>query len=468
MTNKLLRQLPSIDRLVLSEEAKALIEKYNRKQVVNAARIVLKDLRSKILNRQEEPFTDIDISPELVFERMKNLLENKFSLSLKEAVNAAGVLLHTGLGRAVLPDVALKNIQEVSKGYSTLAIDLETGRRGHRDTHLNGLLCELTGAQSSVVVNNNAAATVLILNSLAKGKEVILSRGQLVEIGGSFRMPDIMAASGAVLKEVGTTNKTHLSDYKDAIGENTGAIMRVHHSNYRIMGFAEEPSIEDLAELAKANNLIIIDDIGSGALVNLKEFGLTDEPLIRTSIKAGADVVCFSGDKLIGGRQSGIIVGKTAVIKKIKKNPLTRALRVGKMTIAGLEATLKLFLTPEKLTQTHPFYRMLSMSLDDLNKRALSMQKKLNTELKVEAKISVGDGDSQVGSGSVPTELIPTRLLKIRPIVETVDNLAKKLRLHTPSICVRVHKDFVLLDLRTLQKHQDKMVVNAILTVLKS
>lgn len=468
MTNKLLRQLPSIDRLVLSEEAKALIEKYNRKQVVNAARIVLKDLRSKILNRQEEPFMDIDISPELVFEKMKNLLENKFSLSLKEAVNAAGVLLHTGLGRAILPDVALKNIQEVSKGYSILAIDLETGRRGHRDTHLNSLLCELTGAQSSVVVNNNAAATVLILNSLAKGKEVILSRGQLVEIGGSFRMPDIMAASGAILREVGTTNKTHLSDYKDAIGENTGAIMRVHHSNYRIMGFAEEPSIEELAELANANNLIIIDDIGSGALVNLKEFGLTDEPLIRTSIKARADVVCFSGDKLIGGPQSGIIVGKTAALKKIKKNPLTRALRVGKMTIAGLEATLKLFLTPEKLTQTHPFYKMLSMSLDDLNKRALSMQQKLNTMLKAEAKISVGDGDSQVGSGSVPTELIPTRLLKIRPIVETVDNLAKKLRLHSPSICVRVHKDFVLLDLRTIQKHQDKVVVDALLSILKN
>ncbi len=468
MTNKLLRQLPSVDRLILSEEAKDLIEKYNRKQVVNAARIVLKDLRTEILNRQEEPITDIDISLELVFERMKNLLENKFSLSLKEAVNAAGVLLHTGLGRAVLPETALKNIQEVSKGYSTLAIDLETGQRGHRDTHLDSLLCELTGAQSSVVVNNNAAATVLILNSLAKGKEVILSRGQLVEIGGSFRMPDILAASGAVLKEVGTTNKTHLSDYKDAIGENTGAIMRVHHSNYRIMGFAEEPSIEELTKLAKANNLIIIDDIGSGALVNLKEFGLTDEPLIRNSIKAGADVVCFSGDKLIGGPQSGIIVGKTAALKKIKKNPLMRALRVGKMTIAGLEATLKLFLTPEKLTQTHPFYKMLSMGLDDLNKRALHMQQKLSTVLKAEAKISVGDGDSQVGSGSVPTELIPTRLLKIRPIVETVDNLAKKLRLHSPPICVRVHKDFVLLDLRTIQKHQDKVVVNALLTILKN
>ena len=468
MTNKLLRKLPSIDRLILSNEAKALIEKYNRKQIVNAARIVLKDLRSKILDRQDDPFVDIDVSQEHVFNKMRDLLENKFSYSLKEAINAAGVILHTGLGRAVIPEEALQNIQDVSKGYSTLAIELDTGRRGHRDTHLNNLLCELTGAQSAMVVNNNAAATILILNSLAKGKEIILSRGQLVEIGGSFRMPDIMAASGAILREIGTTNKTHLSDYKNAIGENTGAIMRVHHSNYRIMGFAEEPPIEELAELANANNLIIIDDIGSGALVNLKEFGLTDEPLIKTSIQAGADVVCFSGDKLIGGPQSGIIVGKAAVIKKIKKNPLTRALRVGKMTIAGLEATLKLFLTPEKLPQTHPFYQMLSLNLEDLNKRALRMQRKLRAELKIEAKISVGDGDSQIGSGAVPTELIKTRLLKIRPIVETVDNLAKKLRSHNPPICVRVQKDFVLLDLRTIQKHQDKVVVNALLTILKN
>ncbi|MCJ7579192.1 MAG: L-seryl-tRNA(Sec) selenium transferase, partial [Candidatus Aminicenantes bacterium] len=462
------RTLPSVDRLILSEEAKTLIETFNRKQVVNAARIVLENLRSEILDRQEDTFIDIDVSQEQVFERMKDILEAKFSYSLKEAVNATGVILHTGLGRAVLPEEALKNIQDVSTGYCTLAIDMDTGQRGHRDTHLNSLLSELTGAQSAVVVNNNAAATVLILNTLAKGKEVILSRGQLVEIGGSFRMPDIMAASGAILKEVGTTNKTHLSDYKNAIGENTGAIMRVHHSNYRIMGFAEEPSIEELAELANAHNLIIIDDIGSGALVNLKEFGLENEPLIRNSVKAGADVVCFSGDKLIGGPQSGIIVGKAAVIKKLKKNPLTRAFRVGKMTIAGLEATLKLFLIPEKLTKTHPFYQMLSLNLEDLSKRALRMQRKLRTELKTVAKISVGDGDSQVGSGSVPTEMIPTIVLKIRPIEETVDNLAKKLRLHTPPICVRVQKDFVLLDLRTIQKHQDKVVVNALLTILKT
>jgi L-seryl-tRNA(Ser) seleniumtransferase len=467
MNNDLLRQLPSIDRLILSDEAKVLIDQYNRQQVVETARLVLQHLRTEIIDSQEKDFPSLNITHESVIEAIKVQLQMKFSFSLKEAINASGVILHTGLGRAVIPQEALKNINRVTEGYCTLATDLETGQRGHRDSHLNKLLCDLTGAQAATVVNNNAAATMLILNTVAKGKEVILSRGQLVEIGGSFRMPEIMAVSGAILKEVGTTNKTHLRDYEEAIGENTGAIMRVHHSNYRIQGFAEEPSIEELAKLAQSYNLIIIDDLGSGALVNLSQFGLENEPLIKTSIQAGADVSCFSGDKLIGGPQSGIIVGKTAVVKKIKKNPLARALRVDKMTIAGLEATLQLFLTPEKLTQAHPVYRMMALSLEELNKRALRLQKILRAELKEEAKISVGDGESQVGSGSVPTEMIPTRVLKVRPISESVDNLGRKLRHSNPPIFPRVQKDFVLFDLRTIQKHQDKTVATALVSILK-
>lgn len=467
MNNDLLRQLPSIDRLILSDEAKVLIDQYNRQQVVETARLVLKHLRTEIIDSQEKDFPSLNITHESVIEAIKVQLQMKFSFSLKEAINATGVILHTGLGRAVIPQEALKNINRVTEGYCTLATDLETGHRGHRDSHLNKLLCDLTGAQAATVVNNNAAATMLILNTVAKGKEVILSRGQLVEIGGSFRMPEIMAVSGAILKEVGTTNKTHLRDYEEAIGENTGAIMRVHHSNYRIQGFAEEPSIEELAKLAQSYNLIIIDDLGSGALVNLSQFGLENEPLIKTSIQAGADVSCFSGDKLIGGPQSGIIVGKTAVVKKIKKNPLARALRVDKMTIAGLEATLQLFLTPEKLTQAHPVYRMMALSLEELNKRALRLQKILRAELKEEAKISVGDGESQVGSGSVPTEMIPTRVLKVRPISESVDNLGRKLRHSNPPIFPRVQKDFVLFDLRTIQKHQDKTVATVLVSILK-
>jgi len=468
MDDNILRQLPSIDRLILTDEAKALIDKYNRQQVVETARFVLQQFRTEIIDSQEKDYPSLNITQESVLEAIEAQLQMKFTFSLREAVNATGVILHTGLGRAVIPKEALQNISRVTEGYCTLATDLDTGQRGHRDTHLNKLLCDLTGAQSATVVNNNAAATMLILNTVAKGKEVILSRGQLVEIGGSFRMPEIMAASGAILKEVGTTNKTHLRDYEEAIGENTGAIMRVHHSNYRIQGFAEEPPIEELAKLAQTSNLIIIDDLGSGALVNLSPFGLENEPLIKTSIKAGADVICFSGDKLIGGPQSGIIVGKTAIVKKIKKNPLTRALRVDKMTIAGLEATLQLFLTPEKLTQTHPVYRMLGMSLEEVNERALRIQEMLRSELKEEAEISIGDGESQVGSGSVPTEMIPTKLLKVRPLDESVDNMGRKLRHHNPPIFPRLQRDFVLFDCRTIQKDQDETVARAIVSILKN
>jgi L-seryl-tRNA(Ser) seleniumtransferase len=466
MSNELLRQLPSVDRLVLSDKAKDLIDKYSRKQVISTVRIVLNDIRSAIID-QEEQISNFELSSDNILDWAESLLEKKFSFSLTKAVNAAGIILHTGLGRAVLPKTAQENIAGVIENYCALATDLETGRRGHRDVHLNNLLCEITGAQAATVVNNNAGATVLILNSLAKGKEVILSRGQLVEIGGSFRMPEIMGVSGAVLREIGTTNKTHLDDYRKAINENTGAIMRVHHSNYRIQGFAEEPSIEELAELAMAYNLILIDDLGSGALVNLQEYGLENEPLVQDSVKAGIDASCFSGDKLIGGPQSGIIVGKTAVIKKIKKNPLARALRVDKMTIAGLEAALRLFLTPEKLSESHPVYRMFSLPVKGLERRASRMRKKLRSQLANEAKIDVENGESQVGSGSVPTEKIPTKLLKVEPQIETVDNLGKKLRSYAPPIFTRIQRDSVLFDFRTIDKKEDKIVESALLAILK-
>jgi L-seryl-tRNA(Ser) seleniumtransferase len=308
---------------------------------------------------------------------------------------------------------------------------------------------------------------VLILNTLAKGKEVIVSRGQLVEIGGSFRMPDVMESSGAILKEVGTTNKTHLKDYLAAVNENTGAIMRVHHSNYRILGFAEEPPIEDLIKLGKEFHLPVIDDLGSGALVDLKEFGLETEPLVQQSINAGVDVCCFSGDKLIGGPQSGVIVGKSAVIEKIKKNPLARAFRVGKMTIASMEATLKLFLDPEKLTLNHPCYRMFSCRLEDLEKRAQKIKKKLSAGAKDKADIHTVDGGSQVGSGSVPIETLPTKLLSVKPSSLSADNLAKKLRTNVPPIFTRVQKDSVLFDLRTIQPEEDESVQEALLRILK-
>ena len=467
MENNILRKLPSVDTLINTEEGKQLIKKHGHTSLVNATRSVLEELRSEIQKKEPASIKEDGLSVDSIMRRIQDYLKKKFSPSLQKAINAAGIILHTGLGRAVLSRKALEAINDTIEGYCTLATDIETGHRGHRDIHLHGLLCELTGAEAATIVNNNAAATVLILNALAKGKEVIVSRGQLVEIGGSFRMPDVMESSGAILKEVGTTNKTHLKDYLAAINENTGAIMRVHHSNYRILGFAEEPPIEDLIKLGKEFHLPVIDDIGSGALIDLKEFGLETEPLVQQSINAGVDVCCFSGDKLIGGPQSGVIVGKSAILEKIKKNPLARALRVGKMTIASMEATLKLFLDPEKLTLNHPCYRMFSCGLDDLEKRAQKIKNKLSAEVKGKADIHTVDGGSQVGSGSVPIETLPTKLLSVKPSSLSADNLAKKLRSNVPPIFTRVQKDSVLFDLRTIQPEEDESVQEALLRILK-
>jgi len=322
-----------VDALLNAGECQQLVERFGREATLMACRTVLEELRAEIQKGAAPGVKEVEISPDKVAARVSILLNGKFRPSLRKAINATGILMHSGLGRAVLSEEAGQALLEVGSGYSTLALEIETGRRGSRDSHVASLLCELTGAEAATVVNNNAAATVLILNSIAKGKEVVISRGQLVEIGGSFRIPDVMATSGAILREVGTTNKTHLRDYEDALGENTGAILRVHHSNYRIVGFAEEPEIEPLAELGKKRGIPVIDDIGSGAFVDLSAYGLESEPLVRRSIRAGVDCVCFSGDKLIGGPQSGIIVGRQEWIQRIKKNPLSRAFRCGKLTL---------------------------------------------------------------------------------------------------------------------------------------
>jgi L-seryl-tRNA(Ser) seleniumtransferase len=462
-----LRQIPSVDKLISAKGAEALIEDYGRDIVVEAARTVLKELRLKMKRKKESPTQKRELTQEAILRRIKEHLQEKMSPSLTKAVNATGVILHTGLGRAVLPREAQSGVKNVMEGYSTLATDIKTGQRGHRDIHLNDLLCELTGAEAANVVNNNAAATMLILNTLAKGKEVIVSRGQLVEIGGSFRLPEVMEASGAVLKEVGTTNKTHLRDYTAAVSEETGAIMRVHHSNYRILGFTEEPAVEELAELARKHNIPFIDDLGSGALVDLKDFGIETEPLVQRSIKAGVDVACFSGDKLIGGPQAGIIVGKASIIQRIRKNPLSRALRVGKLTIAGLEATLRLFLSREKLHESHPVYRMFSLSLKEVEKRAQKVAKELRAQISAKVEITVIDGGSQVGSGSVPVETIPTKLLRIKPASGSAENLARKLRLYKSPVFTRIQKDSVLFDFRTIQEDEDSLVSEALLGLLK-
>ena len=467
MKESLLRKLPAVDVLMNKAQEIGLIEKFGREEVLKAAQRVLEDIRRVILDENVPPPAEADLVPEHILDEMARGLVRQFSPSLRSAINATGVIMHSGLGRAVLSRAAQEAILETARGYCTLALDLETGRRSQRDSHVSRILCELTGAEAATIVNNNAAATVIILNTLARGKEVIVSRGQLVEIGGSFRMPEVMETSGAILREVGATNKTHLRDYENAIGPNTGAILRVHHSNYRIIGFAEEPGIEELVKLGRSRDVPVIDDLGSGALVDLKEFGLEAEPLVRDSVAAGVDVACFSGDKLIGGPQSGIIVGKADFIQQIKKNPLVRAFRCGKLTLAAMEATLKLFLNPKKLREEHPIYRMFAADLMELMVRAERLKNELEDSLPKGAEVRIEDGGSYVGSGSVPVETLPTKLLAVKPRYSPADDIARKLRLHEPSVFTRIQNDSVMFDLRTIQPEEDEAVSAAILKVFK-
>jgi L-seryl-tRNA(Ser) seleniumtransferase len=460
------RQIPSLDALLREQAAEALVREYGHQAVAAAGRAVLDEVRSGIAGQAPDAPAP-DPSPDALIHRLKDKLSRKFRPSLGPAINATGIIMHSGLGRAVLSEDAAEALLAVAHGYSTLALDLETGRRTSRDRHVESILRELTGAEAATVANNNAAATVLILNTLAQGKEVIVSRGQLVEIGGSFRLPDVMKTSGAILREVGTTNKTHLRDYEEAIGEATGAILRVHHSNYRIVGFAEEPGIDELVGLGRPRGVPVVDDLGSGALIDLKEFGLAPEPLVQASIRAGADVVCFSGDKLIGGPQSGIVVGKAEWIQKIKRNPLARAFRCGKLSLAALEATLKLFLMPENLRACHPIYRMLGLTPQELGRRANKLASSLKKSLPAGVRLMVGDGESQVGSGAVPVETIPTKILGVVSPSLSADDLAAKLRLLSPPVFARISKDAVLFDFRTIQPDEDSLVERALAGLLR-
>ncbi len=468
MKSQLLRQLPSVDRIKNSESLAVFMHEYGEETVTRMIREVLDLLRQEIQNAVEETFSLEVMEVSSIAERTGILIRNRYMPSLRKAVNATGVIMHTGLGRAAFSAQAQTAVAEAAQGYCTLAIDIDTGRRSHRDLHLEKLICELTGAEAATVVNNNAAATMLILNTLAKNKEVIVSRGQLVEIGGSFRMPDVMAASGAILREVGTTNKTHLRDYAAAVNAETGAIMRVHHSNYRIVGFAQEPPIQDLVKLAREKGLAIIDDLGSGALVDLQRWGIEHEPLVQDSIEAGVDVACFSGDKLVGGPQAGIIVGRKDPVERIRKNQLARALRIGKLTIAGMEATLKLFLRPEKLGQDHPVYGMFSLTAAQIGRRTQRLKRTLTGRIPARIELTIVDGGSQIGSGAVPVETIPTKLLRIQSQAIAAEKLACLLRRYDPPIFPRVHQDAVLLDLRTVLKGEEALLEKALIQILNS
>lgn len=449
------RNLPSVNQLLESDRLKQMVDTVNHSVVVNSVRDFLDDLRTQVAQATEE--VTIPTPGELA-ESIASWLEKDQVPSLRRVINGTGVLLHTGLGRAPLAEPAVEAIREIATGYASVELELSTGERGQRIKAVEKLLCELTGAEAACVTNNNASATMITLSALAVGQEVIVSRGQLIEIGGSYRLPDVMECSGAILKEVGTTNKTRATDYSNAIGESTGALLKVHPSNYVVMGFTETPSIEAMVKIGRQHDLPVIDDVGSGALVDFEKYGLKDEPVVQDSINAGADVVLFSGDKLVGGPQCGIIVGKKKLIEKIIKNPLMRAMRVGKLTLAALQATLKLYRKIDQAEMHIPLLQMLSIPIENLKLRAEKIVGQVADSGHFRS-IACESTQSMLGGGSLPAQHFDSWAVCIEPQGMSVDEMAAKLRAATPSIIGRVQNDRLILDMRTIQVGQDMALV---------
>ena len=458
MTPNMLRNIPPVNELLESKPLQVLAESVSRNVVVAGVRSFLDNLRGEVTQVVAEGSLP---SPAELGQRIADWIVQQQQPRLRDTINATGVLLHTGLGRAPLAQAALDELVTIGSGYSSLEIDLESGFRSQRHLAVQYLLTDLTGAESALVVNNNAGATVLTLAALAAGKEVIVSRGELVEIGDSYRLPDVMSVSGAILREVGTTNKTRIDDYAAAIGEETAALMRVHTSNYEIVGFTEKPSIEELVSLGRKHNRPVIDDIGSGAMVDFARYGVSGEPVAGDSVRAGAEVVLFSGDKLLGGPQCGIIVGRRLLLERIRKHPLMRALRVGKMTLAALAATLRLYQDQEVAERAVPLLALLSTPLENLHNRAVRMAPQIAATPVVAAAEPL-ETDTFLGGGSVPAQRIATWCVALRPRGISVDELARRLRSTSPPVVGRVHKDRLLLDLRSVFPGQDSEMIAAV------
>jgi L-seryl-tRNA(Ser) seleniumtransferase len=382
-------------------------------------------------------------------------------------MNATGVVIHTNLGRAPLHPSALKHLIEVSKTYSNLEYDLDRGERGSRYIHVEEILCRLSGAESALVVNNNAGAVLLVLNTLAEGKEVIVSRGELVEIGGAFRIPDVMKRSGALLREVGTTNRTHFNDYQKAIGPHTALLLKVHTSNFRVMGFTSEVSLQDLVQLGRQHHLPVINDLGSGCLVDLTQYGLEKEPTVQETIKTGVDVVTISGDKLLGGPQAGIILGKKDLLDSVKANPLTRALRIDKLTLAALESTLLLYFDEKRAMEEIPTLRLLSLDTRELKRRGRRLLKRLSGMMSKEVTFTLREDVSQVGGGALPVQELPTMVVSIKPLDFSVNRLEENLRKGYPPIISRISREELILDMRTIFDEEVPLLAAGIEKALK-
>lgn len=463
--NKYYRLIPKVDKLMDLDEIKKLCLYCDKEYVLDSVRKVTENLREFINNSDNEQ--EILKKLNCVYDDIEEDVKNYTSYHMKRVVNATGTILHTNLGRAVISEEAADRIKELITGYSNLEYDLEAGTRGSRYSNFEKIITEITGAESAMAVNNNAAAVLLILSTIADGNEVVVSRGELVEIGGSFRVPDVMTQSGGSLIEVGTTNKTHLYDYEGAINERTAALLKVHTSNYKIVGFTESVPLEELVQLAHSREVPLIEDIGSGVLVDLSKYGLTYEPTVQASIRAGADIVCFSGDKLLGGPQAGIIVGKKSIIDKMKKHPLTRALRIDKFTAVALEYVFHQYINEGKAVKNIPVLRLITEDLDNIKKRAEVLKGRLSKEIEKCCEIKIEKCQSQIGGGSLPLERINSYALSLKPLNITTASLEMKLRHMDTPIVGRVANDNLIMDLRTVLKGEEEIIFNALNKILK-
>jgi L-seryl-tRNA(Ser) seleniumtransferase len=444
-TQKLLRSIPKVDEFLnwLEDNGHDIGQ-----QAKITVRELLDDCREAIIAGQ------LTVKKELSTDHLHDLFMDRFkkrtSRNFRGVINATGVVIHTNLGRSVLPDQALEMIARVGGGYSNLEFDLDTGKRGSRYSLVEKILCELTGAEAGLVVNNNAAAVLLALDTLAKGREVIVSRGQLVEIGGSFRIPDVMTRSGAKLVEIGATNRTHLRDYQAAITEETALLLKVHTSNYRVIGFSSEVDLTEMVALARDHDLPVMEDLGSGSLIDLSRFGLMKEPTVGEVIEAGVDVVTFSGDKLLGGPQAGIILGKRKIIEQIKQNPMNRALRIDKFTLAGLEAVLRLYYDEEVALTTIPTLAMLSMPVEQIAAKARKLSRRIKKSLAGKCVVSMLKTASRVGGGAMPEQDLPTVAVTLQPEGISINKLEELLRKGDEPVVGRIENDLLLLDMRTV------------------
>lgn len=459
--NEYLRQLPKVDEVLDMPDVKSLIDTYPRPLVVDGVRHVIDERRGLILSLPDNDLNSIELTEASLINDLEDWLAKQYNPSLKRLINATGVVIHTNLGRSILSKSAIEAVVNAASNYSNLEFDLEAGKRGSRHTHIESLLVRITGAEAGMVVNNNASAVFLALSTLASGREAIVSRGQLVEIGGSFRIPDVMSQSGAVLREVGTTNKTYVSDYNAAVTENTALLMKVHPSNFRIVGFTHEPTLEEVVELGRELGIPVMEDLGSGVLVDLSAYGVSYEPTVQESVRAGVDVITFSGDKLLGGPQAGLVVGKTEIINRMKKHPLARAVRVDKMTLAALEATLREYLDLEKVRLKNPTIRMITTPVDELKSRAERLAQDLAAVLGKEFTVSTEAEVSRVGGGSLPLAELDTMVVSVKSNLATVNTLEEKLRRNEPPVIVRIKEDAVLLDPRTIQEGEEQEILSA-------